>query len=368
MKITVYTNIPSFYQENFFMALQKKCELLVCYEKELPNDRIKLGWQCSLSGYNYRFEQQMRFMEKIRLKRDSHHLVSGSPGGFKNYLRSLLFSGDSILLYQSEFPAPGTVSNFWELGSRIFSSTVNKKRIALLGIGERIRNYWLSIGVDKELIFPWGYFVSSSVESKEITHKAINLPIVFVGQLIKRKGIDILLKAYNSIKKEISNDLIIIGDGEERDNIIHLINELDIAGRVKLLGAINSYKIQKKISDCSVLVLPSRYDGWGVVVNEAIINEVPVIVSSQCGSKELIERLDVGYVFESENVDDLANKLKRILTNPVEMQRIKKHCMNSKNKISPEKASLYLINIIDYMISSKHSKLAKRPLPPWYLK
>jgi len=360
LKICIHINIPSFYQENFFRTLGRKCDLLVRYENDLPEDRIKLGWSSELTGYNYIFEKDMNYFSRFFLGGYEYHIISGFPGSVKNLIKVVRINRNNKIFFQSEFPF--NVSKKWILASKFFSSIVNRKKIFLLGIGEDIRNFWRKIGVNENLIFQWGYFIDKKTYNHNITSQ-ITSDLIFVGQLIHRKGVDVLLKAFKIVSKIISNNLVLVGDGAGKKEILNLISQLELKDRVMVTGSVPSKVIQEKIADSSLLILPSRYDGWGIVTNEAILNNVPVIVSDKCGSKELVENLKVGFIFQNENYDDLANKIISIISSNEKWNYFKENCRKYSGLINTDAASDYLINILKYT----EGKINKKPLPPWVI-
>lgn len=285
----------------------------------------KLGWSCELKGYNYIFEKDMNYFSRFFLEGYEYHIISGFPGSIKNLIKVIRIKRDNKIFFQSEFPS--YVPKKWVLTSKFFRSIVNRKKIFLLGIGEDIRNFWRKIGVNKNLIFQWGYFVDKKTYNNSITSQRTS-DIIYVGQLIHRKGVDVLLRSFKIVSDIISNNLVLVGDGEGKKEILSLISQLELKDRVMVMGSVPSKVIQEKIAGSSLLILPSRYDGWGVVTNEAILNNVPVIVSDKCGSREFVENLNVGLVFKNENYDDLANKIINIISSNEKWNYLRKIAEN----------------------------------------
>ena len=103
---------------------------------------------------------------------------------------------------------------------------------------------------------------------------------------------------------------------------------------------------QSVIAKYDALILPSRHDGWGIVVNEAFLQGVPVIVSDHVGSKCLIESNVTGIIFKSENVDDLTNHLTRLLETPGLMDSIYANAKTVYKHILPEIAAQYFLDAL----------------------
>ncbi|MCG8995736.1 glycosyltransferase [Laribacter hongkongensis] len=153
-------------------------------------------------------------------------------------------------------------------------------------------------------------------KSKEATIESSNLPerfIIGIGGFCKRKRFDRLILAYK--QANITADLILIGQGEEEENIKKLISTLHLEKNVHLIPFHNNhYAILKK---ASLLVLSSDSEGLPNVINEALILDVPV-VSTDCphGPKELLEDIQPNALVPLESLQELAQKIKFYYENP----------------------------------------------------
>ncbi len=149
--------------------------------------------------------------------------------------------------------------------------------------------------------------------------------ILFVGSLVRQKGVDVLLKAFKNVKKDMGSssvssvdpvnpanptNLIIVGDGKQRPALERLADDLGLED-VYFLGMKRDLKSIFKKSD--VLVLPSREEGFGLILLEAMANGVPVIASNVGGVPEIIEDGKNGLLFETGDFEDLSCKITRVL-------------------------------------------------------
>ena len=110
-----------------------------------------------------------------------------------------------------------------------------------------------------------------------------------------------------------------------------------------------------------MLVLPSRWDGWGMVVNEAFSVGVPVIVSDHCGAADLVRSGVNGYVFRSGDASDLHHCLSDFLDKKSDWPRFRANAAETGGRISVEEVAPYLIRCLRHMTGS----LDERPSPPW---
>lgn len=137
------------------------------------------------------------------------------------------------------------------------------------------------------------------------------LKLVCVGRLSNQKGFDILIKSL-----EHFNDftLDIIGDGEEFESLQNLIQDLKLNSKINLLGSKKSP--WNYLHRYNLFIMPSRWEGPGHTVIEAMNVGIPVLVSNcNFGPKETVKNGQIGYVFDLNDNDDLINKLNLIKNN-----------------------------------------------------
>ncbi len=140
--------------------------------------------------------------------------------------------------------------------------------------------------------------------------------IVQVGRLVmNHKGQDLLINA----AKELVNRGItrfhidFIGDGENLDYLEDMVNKYDLNSYVSFLGAKDPRYIAEHLKCYSLFVQPSRFEGFGLTVAEAMAAKVSVLVSNQEGPMEIIKNGEYGFYFENEDYHDLANKIEYIM-------------------------------------------------------
>ena len=151
--------------------------------------------------------------------------------------------------------------------------------------------------------------IFSNKEGNDPIIKHKKLRILFIGKLIDRKNPMILIKAFEKLKFEA--ELTIVGEGylseKIKDKCKKIMDFSDF--HIKTLNRFDNQKVNDLISDHDVLVLPSKFDGFGFVVSEAIDSKVYVIVSDKVGSKDLIHNGKIGAVFKNNSLSELKNLL-----------------------------------------------------------
>ncbi|WHE08552.1 glycosyltransferase family 4 protein [Thermoanaerobacterium thermosaccharolyticum] len=139
--------------------------------------------------------------------------------------------------------------------------------------------------------------------------------IIYSGRLIKRKNIDLIIKAINNLENKREYVLLILGDGEEKENLINLAKELKV--NLRITGFISEQEeLFKYYFTGDVLILPSNNEPWGLVVNEAMAAGLAIIVSDECGcSLDLVRDGENGFVVHAGGVKDIAKAIKDIFKN-----------------------------------------------------
>jgi glycosyltransferase involved in cell wall biosynthesis len=119
--------------------------------------------------------------------------------------------------------------------------------------------------------------------------------ILFVGRLVERKGLPVLIDAFRDVQESIPHDLVIVGDGPERPAIEERIRRLGLGSRVRVTGWVSAPEKDEYYRRCSFFVLPAVYDkhgdieGLGVVMLEAMAFSKPVIASNAGGITDVVE-------------------------------------------------------------------------------
>lgn len=127
---------------------------------------------------------------------------------------------------------------------------------------------------------------------------------LYAGRLDPEKGVDVLLRAF----KEVPGELVIAGSGSEQGRLRALATE-----RVRFLGALDRDELVDWYARADVLVLPSRSEPWGMVLNEAAAAGLPLVATEDVGAaQELVEHGVNGFRVPSGDIGALADALRRL--------------------------------------------------------
>jgi len=194
--------------------------------------------------------------------------------------------------------------------AKISLKTADKIR----GVSEYLIERAKKISPEKEyFLFPTFTDLDEFLNEKNISFKNF---ILFVGQLSKVKGVDILIEGFSKIEKEFpSFELLIVGEGEERKNLERMVKEKGLEKKIKFKGRLSLKQTKNLMKDCYFLCLPSLSEGLPRVLMESMSLRKPAIATNVGGIPELIKEGENGFLFEKGNVDDLIKKMRLLLKN-----------------------------------------------------
>jgi len=223
----------------------------------------------------------------------------------------------------------------------------------ILTTGKRGRWCYESVGFLKSKIYDWAYFTETP--KIEIKDHSGNLPkILFIGTINTNKNILLLIETCKRLN--IIDQLSIIGTGVLEDDLREKIK----GTKCNYLGKVPNKEVHQKIADSDVLILPSLYDGWGAVINEALMCGTPVIASDRCGASILL-RGNRGRVFSIKKNNLEAVMSDFLLSLPYNQNVREEIRAWALQNISGEAAAKYLEEIIEHV----EEKTTRCPVAPW---
>lgn len=147
---------------------------------------------------------------------------------------------------------------------------------------------------------------------------------LFVGRTIREKGLQLFLEAgsllLNRGLKHFS--LLIVGDGQDRQELQRLAQTLGLENHVRWEGFIPYDHLGAFYQACDVFVLPSLEDTWGVTVAEAMLFGKAILCSKYAGARELVQQGVNGFVFDSRDPRQLADYMSRFIQQPELLPRL----------------------------------------------
>jgi glycosyltransferase involved in cell wall biosynthesis len=340
----------------YLRNLAERHRVILVSEIELSDLRIRHGFQIPDYGkVQVIVAPNESQMDKLFQIKDAVHIVAGvwaykiPSRAFKIAVKKRLVVG----IYSEPFNWMGIKGKLRFVKYWLFRALYSKHVRFILTTGHRGRWCFESVGFNKSVIYDWAYFTETHPVAIH-ENQTKNPKLLFIGSIDARKNILRLI----AICKKIGciDNLTIIGTGPLENQLQQAIRDT----KCNYLGKVPNLDVHKIIADSDVLILPSIYDGWGAVVNEALMCGTPVIASNNCGSSVLLQGIR-GRVFsiKENNMEDVLRGFIKKL--PYRMDIRKKIRNWALQNISDEVAAKYFRDIMDYTFQ----EISQRPVAPW---
>lgn len=334
MKILFITNIPNPYRNAFYNELGKKVELTVLYEAaSAKNQGIRFNWNVEdIVNYNATFLSRGDITENkldrsiFKYIKNTYDYIFVSNYAYVTEMAAIVYLKLHHIPFIMEIDG-GIIKNehwmkrLWKKflissADGYFSPSIETDKF-LMHYGAKMnkihRHIFTSLHeeqIDKKLL---------TKEEKNVVRKKLGISgkniIVGVGQLIYRKGWDLLL----SIAKEIDAEFYILGEGELKNQYKQLINKMQIEN-VHFVGFQNNDMTSEYYKAADVFVLPTREDIWGLVVNEAMAHGLPIVTTNKCNAGiELVQDGVNGFIVPVDDNVKLKNVIQMALNNKEKM-------------------------------------------------
>lgn len=342
-------------------------EVIFCAPYVLDNERKKLGWNSKKNTGNDGFKILISPSDRLirsmleNYQEETVHVFSGIRPYkfvFNAFLQSLNYNVKRVMISEGPYTfALGYegVKPLWMHKIRFFFR--DKKYMShlhcIFGMGQDAVDYFKSVVKSKLPVYDFCYCTEAVVtQPQELSNEK---RIVFVGNLCRRKGVDTLIKSFSLINPKDNVKLTIIGGGSDEIKLRKMASS--ISENIEFKGVVSQNDIPHEISRHDILVLPSRHDGWGAVVNEALQQGLFVVCSDHCGAKDLFDiNPECGTTFEMGNSKKLSETLSKCMLNinAIRKNRIYRQRWSTDN-IDGFIVSKYFIDCICGM----------EILPPW---
>jgi glycosyltransferase involved in cell wall biosynthesis len=274
----------------------------------------KMGHNVTLGSFNFKKDPPKQ-ISKLELTRtnitkkinEGKFDIIHNHQTLMNY--HLLFVKHPIIFHYH-----GASSKLQKINLKIASVICNKKIGKIISISEsakkEIKEYFPT--KPNSVIYNG---VNTTFYKNSNLKKNKNLQLLFVGNLFKYKNIQFLIKNFLELKNEFPNiHLQIIGDGEYRESIVKIIDELNLNKNIQLLGRVNDEDLIKYYSKCDIYFTASTWEFFNLPLLESMSCGKPILVSELPVHREIILKSNAGEIFEM-NMVNLIGKMHNILKN-----------------------------------------------------
>lgn len=312
-------------------------------------------------------DRSIQSVRKIPEWRERIHIIPTTlSDGFLRKLVIFLSRENIPWVHWSESSQPGMRSLLSLPLKKWYAKLVNRHALGALAVCRNAMKDFGVWGIDLSRVAflpysPKGYDRDIDIDQKCFDFCLDRPAFLFLGSLVRRKGIDVILKAFARLSVISGSEkwvLILGGDDRSRGQYEKLASSLDLSQRVLFYGAIPLKRVPRVIKSAKVLLLPSRHDGWGVTLNEGASMGLALIGSDRAGaSQHLIEPGCNGFIVKAGSVDDLSNAMVSYIRNESLADVHGARSLEIFDKYRPEANVARLTAILDLWMSSRNKPI-----------
>lgn len=318
MKVLFMTNIPAPYRVVFFNKLAKMCDLTVLFEKEKTAVRNKTWFQSNKFDFKYIMLSKRKIKTLFETLDEDYDLIIMGVYSTKIaaiarfYLKfkrkKYIISADGGFVHD-KYILTKFIKTFFISSASYWLSSGKETTKYLKYYGANIQNiyeyHFTSICEEDIIMSPIEY--SKKMKLRKKLGLECDKLFLSIGQINYRKGYDILIE---TIKKyNLKNAAFVIaGDGKNLEEYKNFILENNIQN-VYFVGFKNKKEIEMLYKAADVFLFPTRYDIWGLVINEAMAYGLPIISSNGAiSSNELLLQTNL---YNPDDKKTLSNLIKK---------------------------------------------------------
>ena len=321
MRIVFWQNCLSPHQLPYITHLlddERIDKVIVVAGEAISKGRAKMGWEVKdfpgierCDVYLDPMPQIMDYLFSLRPD-DTWHLFSGIRGFrfvFDALKRSLNYKLKRGLIMELPNTFAFGMAGIKPLWLHCLRFLFQDKKYAscftkVFAMGQRAVDYYSSLYSSWQ-VYPFAYCTVNDEEMLPTIKESAKF--VFVGSLSPWKSPFTIIEAASlNVHKYSKMEITMVGDGVERRRIESAMEAKGLEN-ITLLGTRSNSEIPSILLQQDILILPSLYDGWGAVVNEALSCGCYVVCSDHCGAKDLlIGHPRLGKVFKAKDYRQLA--------------------------------------------------------------
>ncbi len=200
----------------------------------------------------------------------------------------------------------------------IFKTLLNRNSICYLAIGNNAKDDYFNMGINR-----WTYRKFCFAEeypklfpvAVPLSKNTGPIRILTVARLIAYKQVEMQLEVVSEYTGSEQLELHIAGSGELMEKLQEKTRELNITHKVIFHGQCDNIKLHDLYLNATIFILSSNYEGWGVVVNQAVHYGVPLLINAavRSGKNNLVKHGENGFLFKDKS--EMMHYLKILCTN-----------------------------------------------------
>lgn len=340
---------------------------LIC-ETDLTASRRAQGWSVTVpEGVEIKIadrpENRRELLEELVGKGNVH--VASGLGAYPLPAQATweaLAKGDQVYILSERPRMNGLKAPLKALAYSARGQKLAPRVQGVFAYGALGASFFRRIGFAPEKVFEFAYSVeAASFEFDEISASSDELQLLFVGSELRRKGLDLLIEALSSVSELKPWRLTVVTADDDLTSYQKIASRAHLEKRIVWQQPGPNAEIRRQMRRSDILILPSRFDGWGAVVNEALHAGTRVIVSDKCGSECLLQSTLAGWRFGHRTNVSLERALEQALCAGRQPEANRAVLSTwAASAVGPEAMARYFIGILNAEGRAKTK-------PPWTL-
>lgn len=210
-------------------------------------------------------------------------------------------------------------------GINRFKNMANRENVHYLAMGAYAAEDARRIGAFGDRMWTWAYFADVAFQPPQ-PRTSNEIRILWIGRMLDLKRVDLLLKAVARVCRDPAfGRLDVVGTGPEKARLLKLSQKLNLGHKCILHDPVPLNQVRELMRQADVYVLPSnRYEGWGVVANEAMSEGAVLVANEQAGAAQvLIHHGRTGFLFHDDDAAGLARILQTLIADASLRERVR---------------------------------------------
>ena len=178
--------------------------------------------------------------------------------------------------------------------------------------------------------------------------------IIMLARLMPQKRIDLMIEVWAKLAKDFPNwQVKVLGDGMLKEELESVVEMLGVKDSFLLPGGVNN--VTSELENSDILCLTSEYEGFGIVLIEAMLKGIPVMAFEYVGVHDIIENGADGYVVPFGDVDAYAERLRELMTSQELREKFSSRAMESVKKFDKEWVMNMWVELFNNLTQISHS-------------
>lgn len=375
MKIFAFNTVRAPYRVDLYNLLGEKASLTAFFEQEHDPARSRDWYSNDFHSFEMKHAKKWhrslkypKFDVLSRVKKKETDLVYMSE--WSSVTALLLLAKCMVCRIPYVISMDGYLEKTGKKASpmkQCIKNTIARHAMATIGTGESTARYARSIGFSKNRIFTVGFTTVKDAElmpqpltapEKTALKQALGLDpdvhyVLSVGQLVDRKGYDLLLQSWAQLPCRDNWKLLIIGDGNKKAELQERIRSAGLSD-VEILPGVDKKTLFQYYRCADLFALSTREDIWGLVINEAMATALPVLTTKQCvAGVELVEAGVNGYLYDCEDTAQCAAYMQQIMEDEPLREQMGRNNLSKMKEFTVEREADKIYEILTDLVTHR---------------